>query len=596
MKHTGLRFLLPYMRPYRGALALGTVYALIGAASSAFSPALLGRAIDALLAGVQPELLALYAAGLVALAGSLAVFRYLLRMLTGQIAAGVSYRMSQDLFDRILLFDQATLQSYGTGELLSRASNDFIYIWRFYSAGFQMSMHALLLLAIGTTLMALTSPVLALMVVVLLFASLLAQVVFGQVLERSFDRVQQEMAHLSAFAQEHLSAARMLAAYAQERAMTAAFKHSNDVYARSNLDFVLRSAAISPIPGLVVRMAAALVLGVGGAMVIGQQITVGQYVQFIVYLGLLSAAAQQLSQAYERLQQGSAAAGRIGEVLRRRTHIANLPEAITLVPRGDIRFEGVGVRATGEGRWALRGIDLHVPAGTTLGIVGATGAGKSTLLSLPGRVRDPDEGRLTIDGIDIRHIELETLRRNVVYVPQEPLLFSMPLRDNITLGLSRVPDELVHAAAHAARLTNDLAQLPHGMATIVGERGATLSGGQKQRTAIARALVRDPRVLLLDDSLSSVDTQTAAEILGELASARAGRTALIVSQRVAAVRDADQIIVLDEGRIVERGTHQSLLALNGRYAAMYRRELRQAEDDDEHERSVRDSDNHQALS
>ncbi|MGB9751093.1 ABC transporter ATP-binding protein [Roseiflexus castenholzii] len=577
MKHSGLRFLLPYMAPYRRHLIVGTIYALISASASAFSPALLGRAIDDVLAGIRTDRLVWYAVGLIALATTLAVFRYLLRMLTGWIAVGVSYRMSQDLFDRVLLFDQATAQSYGVGDLLSRASNDFIYIWRFYSAGFQMSMHALFLLAIGTVLMALSSPLLAALVVALLFASLGVQVGLGRVLERAFDHVQQRMARLSAFAQEHLSAMRMLAAYAQERSVVAAFQQSNEAYVRSNLDFVLRSAAIAPLPSLVVRLAAALVLGLGGALVVGGTISVGQYVQFIVYLGLLSAAAQQLSQAYERLQQGSAAAGRIGEVLRRRSRIVDAPDALAHMPSGDICFEGVGVRATGDSRWIVRGIDLRIAAGTTLGIVGATGAGKSTLLSLIGRVRDPDEGRITIGGVDIRRIRLETLRRSVVYVPQEPLLFSISVRDNITLGLTGVPDELVHRAAHAARLTNDLAQLPQGLATIVGERGATLSGGQKQRTAIARALVRDPSILLLDDALSSVDAQTAAEILRELAAAREGRTVVMVSQRMAAVRDADQIIVLHEGGIVEQGDHPSLLALNGRYAAMYRRELRQAD-------------------
>ncbi|PMP84399.1 MAG: ABC transporter ATP-binding protein [Roseiflexus castenholzii] len=577
MKHSGLRFLLPYMAPYRRHLIVGTIYALISASASAFSPALLGRAIDDVLAGIRTDRLVWYAVGLIALATTLAVFRYLLRMLTGWIAVGVSYRMSQDLFDRVLLFDQATAQSYGVGDLLSRASNDFIYIWRFYSAGFQMSMHALFLLAIGTVLMALSSPLLAALVVALLFASLGVQVGLGRVLERAFDHVQQRMARLSAFAQEHLSAMRMLAAYAQERSVVAAFQQSNEAYVRSNLDFVLRSAAIAPLPSLVVRLAAALVLGLGGALVVGGTISVGQYVQFIVYLGLLSAAAQQLSQAYERLQQGSAAAGRIGEVLRRRSRIVDAPDALAHMPSGDICFEGVGVRATGDSRWIVRGIDLRIAAGTTLGIVGATGAGKSTLLSLIGRVRDPDEGRITIGGVDIRRIRLETLRRSVVYVPQEPLLFSISVRDNITLGLTGVPDELVHRAAHAARLTNDLAQLPQGLATIVGERGATLSGGQKQRTAIARALVRDPSILLLDDTLSSVDAQTAAEILRELAAAREGRTVVMVSQRMAAVRDADQIIVLHEGGIVEQGDHPSLLALNGRYAAMYRRELRQAD-------------------
>ncbi len=328
-----------------------------------------------------------------------------------------------------------------------------------------------------------------------------------------------------------------------------------------------------------VRIAATLVLAIGGVLIIQGQLTVGEYVQFIVYLGLLSNAAKQLSRALERLQQGSAAAGRIGEVLLRRPNIADRPAAIAPHIEGHLHFENVGVRS--EGRWMLRNIDLDIPDGATLGIVGATGAGKSSLLSLIGRMRDPDEGRVVLDGHDVRDLKLSALRKAIGYVPQETLLFGMSLRDNITFGLENTPDEHVEAAMRTARLTNDLAQLPQGLGTTVGERGTTLSGGQKQRTAIARALVRDPQILLLDDSLASVDTHTAAEILAELKSARRDRTTLIVSQRLASVRDADQIVVLDAGRIIERGTHGELLQQNGRYAAMYRRELREAEDEDE---------------
>ena len=576
-QHTGLRFLIPYMRPYRRHLIIGTLYALIGATASAYGPTLLGRAIDELLRSIRPEILVLYALGLIGLAAVLALFRFLLRMLTGEIAAGVSYRMGQDLFDRILTFDQKTIQEYGTGELLSRAANDFIYIWRFYSAGFQMSIHALLLLLIGCALMAWTSPLLALIVLVMLSVSIAAQVRLGRVLESSFDKVQSSIATMSAFAQEHLSAARMLAVYAQERAVVAEFQRTNDDYAHRNLDFVLRSSAISPLPSLVVRLAATLVLAVGGAMIIEGTLTVGQYVQFIVYLGLLSSAANQLSQAYERLQQGSAAAGRIGAVLRRRTQIADAPDAQELPEDRAIRFEGVGVRLAGEGRWALRGIDLDIPVGTTLGVVGATGAGKSTLLSLLGRLRDPDEGRVLLGGVDIRHLKLAELRRAVAMVPQETLLFSMMIGENIALGMADLPSEHIESAAYAARLTNDIAMLPHGLETMVGERGTTLSGGQKQRTAIARALVRDPRILVLDDSLASVDTLTAAEILAELRRSRIRRTCLIVSQRIASVRDADLIIVLHDGQITERGTHEALLAQGGLYAAIHAREVEERE-------------------
>jgi ATP-binding cassette subfamily B protein len=579
MRQSGLQFLLPYMRPYRRHLLVGTLYAFIGAAASAFSPTLLGRGIDALNTGVQSSTLALYAVGLILLATAVAFFRYRLRMLTGDIAAGITYRMSQDLFHRLLLFDKETRQQYGTGDLLSRSTSDFVYIWRFYSAGFQMSIHAIFLLLIGCTLMALTSPLLAVMVVIMLVISIALQVRLGSILEHSFARVQQEMAKLSAFAQEHLNSARMLSAYAQEAAVGRAFQAANESYVRQNLKFVVQSSAISPIPSLVVRLAATIVVLVGGLMIIGDQLTVGQYVQFIVYLGLLNSGAQQITGAFERLQQGSAAAGRIGEVLHRWPKISDAATAREAELTGHIRFEDVGVWAEDQGRWALRHIDLDMPAGSTVGIVGPTGAGKSMLISLLGRIHDPDEGRVLMDGHDLRDLKLSTLRHTVLYVPQESLLFSMPLRNNIALGAPETPDPQIHRAIHQARLSNDLSQLPHGLDSLVGERGATLSGGQKQRTALARALVRDPKVLLLDDALASVDMKTASEILGELRQGRAQRTCIIVSQRLTAVQDADQIVVLDHGQIIAKGNHQDLMAQGGLYAEMYNREVEQAREE-----------------
>jgi ATP-binding cassette subfamily B protein len=576
MQHRGLQFLLPYMRPYHGLLLLGTLYALIGAGANAFSPTLLGWGVDRLTGGVEARTLVLYSLGLVGLSAILAVFRYLLRMLTGEIAAGVTYQMSQDLFHRLLLFDRATRQQYGAGDLLSRATNDFIYIWRFYSAGFQMSIHAIFLLLIGCALMAVTSPLLAILVVVMLSVSVAAQVWLGGILEHSFARVEQELARLAGFVQEHLSAARMLTAYAQEQAVGAAFRDANRAYVRQNLTFVLQSGSISPLPSLVVRLAATLVVLLGGLMILRDQLTLGQYVQFIVYLGLLNNATRQITGAFERLQQGSAAAGRIGEVLHRWPKISDAEDALTPPLTGHLHFDKVGVWAEDQQRWVVRQINLDIPAGSTLGIVGPTGSGKSMLISLLGRIHDPSEGSIHLDGYDLRQLKLAALRQAVVYVPQESLLFSMPLRKNIALGLNEAPDPQIYEAMQQARLTNDLPQLPKGLDSLVGERGATLSGGQKQRAALARALVRDPKVLILDDALASVDMKTAAEIVAELSQGAARRTCIIVSQRMAAVQHADQIIVLEEGCIVEQGDHASLMARNGRYAAMVRRELEQA--------------------
>lgn len=574
----GLQFLLPYMKPYKKVLWIGTLYALLGATAGALAPAVLGWGVDDLTNGVRPQVLALYALGLIALSGMVAIFRYRLRMLTGRLAAGITYQMSKDLFNHLLTFDEQTRQHYGVGDLLSRATTDFIYIWRFYSAGFQMSVHALFLLIIGAILMALTSPLLSAIVIVMLATSIVIQTRLGRIMERSFSKVQEQMAYISEFAQGHLGAAKMLSAYAQGPAVGAVFREANQAYVKNNLNFVLQSGAISPLPSLFVRLATTLIIAIGGLFAMQGQITIGQYVQFIVYLGVLNAGAQQITGAFERLQQGSAAAGRIGEVLKHQPLIADMPDSSIVPLQGHLKLKNAGIRTEDQDRWILRNIDIDIPPGSTVGIVGATGAGKSMLLSLLGRINDPDEGQVLVDDVDIRELKLTQLRETVVYVPQETLLFSMPLRNNIALGLSNTSEGQLYKAMEQARLVNDLPQLPKGLDSPVGEQGTTLSGGQKQRTSIARALVREPKILLLDDALASVDMKTSAQILHELRQARSQRTCIIVSQRLTAVQDADQIIVLDEGRIVEQGTHKELLDLNDHYAAMYWREMLQAEE------------------
>ncbi|MDP9382787.1 MAG: ABC transporter ATP-binding protein/permease [Chloroflexota bacterium] len=573
MRGSGIKYLWPYISGRRMWLIGCLVYAVIGASASAYSPYLLGRAVDELKGGVRLPVLAAYAAGLLALAATLATFRYLLRMLTGKMAAAVSYEMSRDMFARLLVLDQRNYAFFGTGDLLSRATSDFIPVWRFFSAGFQMMLHSFVLLVVGCFLMANASPLLAVLVFGCLVVTMVAQLFLGPVLERSSDQVQRDISDLSAFSQEHLTTVRMFKAYGQEAPVADAFSATNERYARSNLRFMLRSGLISPIPGAVVRLTAALVLAVGGALVIRGQLTIGQLVQFIVYITLLSNAAVQVSSAFERLLQGGAAAGRIAEVLRHEPHVKDVPGASDVPIQGAVAMRGVSARA--GGRWALRNIDFEVPAGSTVGVVGATGAGKSTLLSLIARVQDPYEGEVLIDGQDIRRIKLDALRRSLAIVPQETFLFGMSLRDNITLGLDNVSDDEVEQAITTARLSNDLPQLPQGLNTPVGERGATLSGGQKQRTAIARALVRNPRILLLDDALASVDARTASQIIEGLASSGPNgrrRTTFIVTQHLPAVRSADHILVLESGTIAERGTHDELVALGGLYAAMHERE------------------------
>ena len=613
MQH--LRYLLPYLGRYRHLLISGFICALIGASVSTLGPYLLRLAVDDIMAqGIVASTLLMYGGLIVLVAVVDGLFKFGQRMLLAGTSYRIEFDLRQDLFDRYLRLDQSFYSVNYTGDLMARATNDLSAVRQLLGPGINGSATAVLTLLVSAVLMLTIDVPLALVVLLLLPFSTLIFVLVGNRMRAVFTGVQNQFGAISTRAQENFSGIRTIKAYAQEEAELAVFARDNDHYRSLNLRYVLLSGALWPSMALMLGIVSALVLLVGGARVASGAITLGELVQFNAYLGLLSFPMIMMGWMVSLYQQAAASMGRLLEVLRREpviTTMNNLPA--TAVPTGALEFRGVGIRfqenketrrqadkeasvhsvsqspglpvsPSRRGEWMLHDISFSVPSGSSLAIVGATGTGKTTLVNLLGRVRDPDAGEVLIDGVDVRRYPLDTLRRTIGYVPQETFLFSVPLRENVAFGLgdsadlgdSGVNERLDHAV-QVSQLVNDLGQFPAGLDTMVGERGVTLSGGQKQRVAIARAVLRDPAILVLDDAMSSVDTHTAARILSGLREVMRKRTSIIIAQRIATVKDADQIILINEGQIVERGTHQRLLALGGRYAAMYRRELLEAE-------------------
>lgn len=595
-----LRHLLPFLAPYRWSLLGGFLCALVGATVSALGPYVLQIAVDDLTTGgIVLTTLFRYGAMLVVIALADGIFKFLQRMLI----AGVSYRAEYDLrgalFDTYLRLDQAFYGRSHTGDLMARATNDLSAVRQLLGPGLSGTATAVLTFVAAAALMLSVDVGLALVVLLLMPMSTLIFVLIGNRMRIAFTAVQDQFGKISTRAQENFSGIRTIKAYAQEQAEISVFADDNRRYRDLNLRYVRLSGALWPLMALCLGSVAAFVLLFGGRMVAAGTLTVGELVQFNAYLGLLSFPMIMLGWMVTLYQQGAASMGRLMEILRQEPAIASPEHAVALpTPRGEVEFRGVGVRWSDELKsddasaahpvarrsspWMLHEISFRVPAGRSLAIVGATGAGKTTLVNLLSRVRDPDAGAVLVDGVDVRQLDLAELRRAVGYVPQETFLFSVPLQENVAFGIAERErdDEFGQRLDHAvqvSQLANDLNQFPGGISTMVGERGVTLSGGQKQRVAIARAVLRDPTILVLDDALSSVDTHTAAEILAGLREVMRGRTSIIIAQRIATVREADQIIMLHDGEIVERGSHPELLRMGGRYAAMYRRELLEAE-------------------
>jgi ATP-binding cassette subfamily B protein len=609
-----LRHLLPFLKRYRRQLLFGFLCAACSAALTATIPQVLRRAIDELNThGVVVADLLSFGGLMVLLALVDSLFRFGQRMLV----AGASYLVEFDirgaLFRRLLLLDQAFYGQAHTGDLMTRVTNDLSAVRQFLGPGVNSLMTASLFISIAATLLFLTNATLALLVLALLPVITILFVVVGRRMRRIFRGVQDQFGDLSTRAQENFSGIRTIKAYAQEDAEIGVFLAENEKYRAQNVRYVLLSGLLWPSITVTVGVIAAVVLLLGGRFVAEGTMTLGDLVLFNTYLALLAWPMINLGWTVNLYQQASASMGRIAEVLHRQPGIATPADAHAhTTVAGTIEFRDVGIRfdhalaeqthkTTDDQRrtiddgqatnrrpssfvdrpssenWVLRHISFSVRRGSSLAIVGATGVGKTTLGNLLARVRDPDEGQVLIDGQDIRALPLEDLRHAIGYVPQDTFLFSVPLRENVTFGRPDAAEEQIDRAVSISQLSNDLAQFPNGLDTLIGERGVTLSGGQKQRTAIARAVLRDPAILVLDDALSSVDTHTAAEILAGLREVMKERTSIIIAQRIATVKDADRVIVLHEGQIVEQGTHRDLLGQGGRYAAMYRRELLEAE-------------------
>ncbi len=570
-----LRPLLPYLKRYRWGLVAGTFCVLFSNGAWILLPKIIGGAAESLEAGVTRHKLLIFALQVLVVAGVRGIFLFLTRWIVIGISRDIEFDLRNDLFAHLETLSYSYYQRMRTGDIMARATNDLNAVRMLLGPAIMYSANTLVFTAGALSFMIAISPRLTFYAFLPLPVVSIVIQSFGRRIHERFEKIQAMFSDISARAQENFSGVRVIRAYVQEEAEISLFETANEEYIKRSLKLVRLMGMLWPTLELMLGLALVLVLWIGGREVLLGHMDIGGFTAFNLYMMQLTFPVIALGWVVNIFQRGTASLGRLNEILQEKPEIQDEPDASTQEIEGGIEFRGLNFAYNGVP--VLQDLNLRVPTGSSLAIVGPTGSGKTTLVSLIPRIYDAEPGMVLIDGRPIRQFALASLRQSIGFVPQETFLFSDRIRDNIALGVESASDEEIHNAAEAANIATDIESFPEQYRTMVGERGITLSGGQKQRAAIARALIRNPRILILDDALSSVDTQTEDKILNHLRSVMQGRTTIFISHRVSTVRNADCIAVLHGGRIVELGTHDELLALNGYYTDLYHKQLLEEE-------------------
>ena len=574
-----LRPLFPYLKRYRVGLFWGTVSVLLTNGIWILFPQVIRVAVNDLSAGITHHKLLVYSLLLVALAFGKGIFQFLTRWIVIGISRDIEFDLRNDLFSHLETLSYSYYQRTRTGDIMAKATNDLNAVRMLLGPAIMYSANTIVYTAGALAFMIKMSPKLTLLTFLPLPVASIVVQYFGSRIHERFERIQAQFSDISARAQENFSGARIIRAFAQEDAEIRLFEKDNQEYIARSLLLVRLMGMLWPTLEAMLGVAVVLVLWLGGRQVIEGHMKPGDFVAYLTYMVQLTWPIIALGWVINIFQRGTASMARINQILTEKPEVVDSPQSIALAKTpivGDIEFRNLSFKYP-DGSTVLHDINLRIPEGTSLAIVGPTGSGKTTLVNLIPRIYNAMPGALLLDGRPIANYPLGNLRHSIGFVPQETFLFSDTIRENIAFGVADATDEQIRQAAEGSSIAKDIESFPDGYNTVVGERGITLSGGQKQRTAIARALIRNPRILILDDALSSVDTYTEERILEHLKRVMEGRTTIFISHRVSTVRNADQIAVLSAGRIVELGKHEELLALNGYYAELYNKQLLEEE-------------------